>query len=118
MSASSAELSSISRNRSAVGHAISDADRNVADDTGLRRIHAVVLELDPPLANLRLERVEASLGCAQRVLRLVELLAADGAGLDERLESLDLLAPVLDVGFGAGLACLGSCEPRPVACPR
>ena len=52
---------------------------------------AVVLELDAPLAHLRVERGEPGLGGAQRVLRLLELLPADRAGLDERLEALDLL---------------------------
>ena len=68
-----------------VGDAVADADRDVPDRAGLRRDHAVVLELDASLAHLRLERGEARLGSAQRVLRLIDLGPADGTGRDERL---------------------------------
>ena len=50
---------------------------------GLRRDDAVELELDASLAHLGVERGETRLGRSQRVLRLVELGLADGAGLDQ-----------------------------------
>ena len=49
-------------------------------------------QLDALLADLRVERGELCLGGVQLVLRLLELLAADRAGGDERLEPLHLPA--------------------------
>jgi hypothetical protein len=60
------------------------------------------------LANLRVERGELRLRRPQRVLRLIEFLSADRASLDERVEALQLLGPVLNVGFDARAVGLGA----------
>ena len=92
-----------------VADAIADADGDVTDRAGLRRGHAVVLRAATrAFAHLRFEGCEPRLGGAQRVLRLVELGLADGAGLDERFHALGLLPPVRDVSFGSGAVGLGA----------
>ncbi len=86
------------------GDAVPLPDRDVAHDACLGSVHPVVLQLDLAFADLRVERLQPRFRRPQRVLGLLELLAADRAGADERLEALDLLAPVLGVGLHAGAA--------------
>ena len=80
-------------------HAVADADRNVADDAGGRRGDAVVAELDPLLADLLLDRLELRLGRLHGGVGLLELLLADGAGVEQRLRALGLLSRKLHVGL-------------------
>ena len=54
----------------------------------------VVLQLDASFAHLRVERAEVRLRGVEIVLRRVELVLADRAGLEQRLQPLDLALPV------------------------
>jgi hypothetical protein len=94
--------------------AIPLSDRDVSDNPRLRGINAVVLELDLPFAQLRIERPQACFGRAERVLCLLELLAADGSRADQRFEPFDLPAPVGGIRFGARTRRLGALDRRPL----
>ena len=95
-----------------VGHAIAFANGDVTDDACLRRGHAVVLQLDLLLVDLRVQRREPRLGGTQRVLCLFELLPADRPRRHQRFEPLHLLTPVLHVCLDAGAAGFGAAHRR------
>ena len=80
---------------------------------GARRGHAVVLQLHLVLANLRLHGGQLRLGVLVRRLGLLELGAADRAGVEQLLHARELLLGEREVGFAREPLRLGR---RDVAC--